>query len=445
MTAASIIFLFFVCLLIIILIYQGSAALLLPQKGNKLKTFQESLEFTNILTRIKHYTQKESPFPGIHFKSKTNSVYDSVNNVDISISRVHNEQIDDILFNASYKMYDMDSLHISRETVSTKMKKVFGENDALTEDKDFDSQLLISTEEEDLLPLLNKTIRKDILSLLESIPGCSFFEITSGHFQYHAPLKSLALRGNTKTATQLIISICRELAVKDHLQKRLIDSFKSETIPAIRKKIIQTLYSRFPLDSETSDFLESVLSEKDKSIQILAAKYLGKKGLDHLAAMLGSSSHCTDDEIISILIPLRENIYPVDAAVLQNVFTQSSRTMIKHKALDLMRALYSPVFNPFLKEQLQENNPEFRLLIIKMLSDLGSLNDVELLFRFGKSVNNPHVNEAVRRAILQIQVRNNTGEKGWLSVNEPSEKEGGLSMADPDIEGGLSVVDDSSE
>ncbi|MCP4136553.1 MAG: HEAT repeat domain-containing protein [bacterium] len=421
-------------------------------KKKKKKENRESATFSDIRGRIEEYIQKKSPFPGVRFISRSNKIYDPGNDVVISIKRDRGDVLDELQFNISFKILNIGSLHLLKkfDVRSSKFKALCPESiieeefepgftEAHTGDLDFDSQFSTRSSNDHLLPLVNCSIRNNILTLLDSIPGCSRFEMTESDFIFHAPMESLSREETLETVLGLLLSICRELTEKDEPQKRLIKSFEMETIPGIRKNIISTLAVRFPRDAFINDFLENALKDNEPGIQIEAAGHLEEKGMEHLASMIQFPFNLSDRIIISIITILRDNSYPISAVILQNLYIQSTNSTIKLEILDTIRVLNIPEIPEFLIEQLKEKDLSIRFQLIETLGECGSVDDIDKLLRVSKKTLNPLVKNAVKKAIFQIKSRSGSGEKGWLSGNEPSEKEGGLSLADDMVEGALSI------
>ncbi|MCP4134466.1 MAG: hypothetical protein GY754_26065 [bacterium] len=90
-------------------------------------------------------------------------------------------------------------------------------------------------------------------------------------------------------------------------------------------------------------------------------------------------------------------------------------------------------------DQYSTEKMEIQLHIIETLGRCGGIEQIEELHTLGKKSLNPIIKTAVRETIQQIQSRLGDVEKGWLSVEELTETDGGLSMANEAEKGSLSI------
>ncbi|MCP4136552.1 MAG: hypothetical protein GY754_36620 [bacterium] len=381
--------------------------------------------------------KKQVFFTGKTFNRSYNKIYGNFNGTGIELERIKENDFDDIRITVSYETPGEGLLRITRDRAWALEKIIRNLEDYATGDRDFDSLFLVHSTNDSLVHLLNSKIRSNITNLSTLISNYKNFEITEKQIILEASYVSLSDQHKLESLLESVFSISGELSL-DH-QKNLIGSYDSETIPAIRKNIITILAHRFPGDEETTALLARALNDVDREIQIEAALHLKEKGMRHLGSMLQWADDISDRDLLSIITILRKNHHQVEASYLINIYTKTSNAAVKMEILNFFKILRDPLIPGFLTDLLEGSTRDTRFQLIETLGECGTVDSVEKLYCIGKETVNPFTKNAVQKSIFKIQSRAGTVDKGWLSINKSSKKEGSLSISDQAEAGALSL------
>jgi hypothetical protein len=120
---------------------------------------------------------------------------------------------------------------------------------------------------------------------------------------------------------------------------------------------------------------------------------------------------------------------------------------LKQEVVNSIKESGDACFSSFLMSELK--NPETIGVIRPVLTALGSCGTKEVIHKLNTLLTEekvpPRQKRMIKKIILQIKARLGGDFEGWLSHADTKTGEGALSPAEPGTEGGMSIIDESSQ
>ncbi|MCP4134465.1 MAG: hypothetical protein GY754_26060 [bacterium] len=302
---------------------------------------------------------------------------------------------------------------VDKETTLTRMNKIIGVDDILIGDNLFDEKMQIQAEEQfHIILFFNNEVRAIILELERKMSG---LEIT------HSGIK-MVLAISWANAELMISSIESALAIsrniyethKKGVKKTFIHNLKVEETPSVLIKNIRFAAKFYPRNKTIIPVFNKLAAHLNPEVRFEAACHTGPERFEHIYSLLESYTELSEELLLKVIEYHKENPYEKCIPLLQEILKNTS-------------------------------NLEIQLRIIETLGQCGGIEQIEQLHALPKKSLNLTISSAVRKAIEQIQSRLGDVEKGWLSVEDPVETDGALSMMIEAEEGSLSLHKEKSE
>lgn len=384
-----------------------------------------SIMSKEILTQL---TDKLNKKYNNSFHTSVNAIVGNINDFKISISK--NEETNYYYYNIiiNYNLLINSTIHITNETASSTLKKSVGFDDILTGDKLFDKKMLLeSSNPLYIIAFLNNKVRKTILGL-ERISKTIIMD--NSRIITHLPYSDKITVNSLFTETMILISLCEDLIQSKNLKRRLKDNIITETDPDVRLKNIESLATNFSIDQEVKEVFEQALDDQEIRVQVEVAQYLDEQGMQHLVTSLQTNNKIPGRLRNRIINILAAQNYTESIPFLKSLLLSSTNNKQSIEILKAFTSFATTELNDFLLELFSKKDSEMHSAIIEALATCGETSAIATLTTYAKGSINPLVRASVSKTIDQIQARNGTVEKGWLSISELSEKEGALSISD---------------
>ena len=328
-------------------------------------------------------------------------------------------------------------INIGRETGFTKMQRMMGIKDIETGDPDFDDEIqLQAIYPQSLVAMLDDQTRKAILILASQ---SEFFNVINSAVTAAVQKKMDSAPLTVVGLAKYVVAVTVALANTESLVERFSKNIESDPLPRVRINNIRALTSHSTDKAAIDIILKKALDNSCLDVQVEAAKYLGKEGLEHLVHLLVSrGNNLKSYLLIDIVKILTEKRFTKSIPVLQQLYPHQGNE-IRKNILRAFAVFGDTSLHSFLLVELEKNNPDFLEVLIDALGTCGEVDAVEKLYVIGNDRFNPFFRSRVKDAIARIQSRLGKVEKGWLSVSQLQEADGALSMADMAGEGALST------
>jgi hypothetical protein len=329
-------------------------------------------------------------------------------------------------------------IHVTRETVFTKMQRLVGIKDVETGDEGFDHDILLEPDElSNLVAFMDHETRR-LLMVLSRDSG--YFEINNSSalagFEKPRSLKT----GRVKRYISLVVEITRGFSKPVSIEERFAENIKTDPVPQVRINNIRAVTSYFTGKSKRDSFLREALDNSFIEVQVEAAKHLGKEGLAHLVKILADKARSLNRDLaIDIVDTLKKDNYNKSIPVLKKVYHTDRGDTLKKAVLQAFTVFADTSLHSFLLTELERESSALTSNIVEALGTCGQVEAVERLYKIGKSRFSPVIRSTVKEAIARIQSRLGDVEKGWLSVSQLQDAEGALSLADEAGKGALST------
>jgi len=404
------------------------------------------LRFAGYGIKIKQYNRlfsKVSKNLSLTFSS--GSIFDnprshgSINNISISleketeVNRLNNDYY--IIINASFPSRVLGNLEITSESVFTGVEKVFGYNDELTGDNNFDEKFNIKGSSRSMiLALLNKKAR----ILIKNLHFSYDFTITNRNIiqkiEFPAGLRTSWIESQITN----LVNIGNEFNRDNDIKSMLMENISQDANDDFRLECLKQITTVTEAD-EVKGFLMDLLKDKNLQIQIEASTHLGEMGITHLENMLNTlwkPLRKQKHEIARALISFK-NIRTIPS--LKKLYQSIDDEKILIEIMKTFRQMHDSSLNEFLIDEFRTTQGELLSCVIAALETCGKIDAIEPLLKASKETLNPFVRSSLQKAVSKIQERLNAGEKGWLSVPGSEEKEGGLTINKKIKKGSLSL------
>ncbi len=379
--------------------------------------------------------------------------------IELSNDKSHHRTSARMIISAGEEI-DKD-LTICAESTWTDLKKQIGGEDILVHDSDFDTRVYLRGNEPRILALLTDEARQAILDLLALGDG----RVSSGMVQIDLPQNSesdhiVALaKAGTKVAAHLTFALPAHAVEHVLAANALIDrdaevrrrnlqclcAMQSPRPTLSRNAALPEGYAR---QAEVAHAARVALSETDPYKRLPAALLIGgEEGFSALKAI------AEDDDVRANLrscaLTLMKVRYDWEkvAPTVAIAFRSSSEELLKAAVWDVGDTKALELFGSAAGELdlirlLSCGVKEVILMAAEVLRQTGSIRAVEPLLRLADSRVSAELKVAARSAIHRIQGRLGDIEAGRLSLTEPEEKAGALSLAHED--GELSLAEKES-
>ena len=225
-----------------------------------------------------------------------------------------------------------------------------------------------------------------------------------------------------------------------HEKDILIENLKGQIDPEYRLKCLHKLIPFAMFDKKIELAIIEALNDENIEVQISAAKNTGEKGLKHIEKLLKSSESLTGKQVYDLLNHVDKHNHKISIKTLKKRLRESKNETTVVLILQLMYANWDENISNFLIDELKNRDENIGKFILDILASAGSLKDIESLKLYSKS--HPKLMKYISEVIIKIKTRNGVKpEKGWLSFEKISDKDGALSINDEAEEGALSVDD----
>lgn len=232
---------------------------------------------------------------------------------------------------------------------------------------------------------------------------------------------------------------------KPHLNQ-CIKIMQADSDLGVRKKVMHFLGTHHFNHPLVKGSFQKLLKSKGARNQIEASKYLGEEGADHLVKVINVSNQkikaLGEESIEYIAKTLTRYNKTKGLEGLKKAFYQFPQEEVRKQIMTAFEKIGDPSYKRFLTQNLKKHpDDELTLPIIRTLGTCGEVDTVEILYRLTEANSPPHIRQEARKSIDRIQSKIPGKDRGWLSVQTSEEKEGGLSLEEPEKGGGLSYQD----
>ena len=316
----------------------------------------------------------------------------------------------------------------------------------LSGDTKFDETVYVTASAEYYVAaLLSRTMRESIFDICKKT---DFFEVLPSWMKasikppFSPHSKNIEVIGSYVKA---ITEISNNLTDEKGIRERLIENTLNDPHPVVRYNNLKHLVSKYSHDADAIEAFRNSINDTDVKIQIMAARGLKKEGLKLLLTIIKKEESLPSEFILEIIDHLKEERYIQSIDVLKAVFSGRDKNHIKIAILQAFESFGVYTLSSYLIELLNNNDGEVRLSVIRALGACGDVNAVEPLYKMAEDSINPFLSNAIQKSIAKIQSRIGGAEKGWLTVDSLSEKDGGLSISDNADSGSLSIEENDKE
>ncbi len=331
----------------------------------------------------------------------------------------------------------MGFMKIYRESTFNQLQRKIGIDDFMIGDEAFDRAILLQTTRPyAMTALLSPVVRKSILNLS---PLSNYFEISNSWFKVSMNDGDAFNSQDLIVAIRSVATISRELTTRKDVKKMLAGNIISEPLPAVCLKNIEMAVTRFPVDEELAQALETRLDDPDLVIQIESARHLKEPGMRHLSSLLETSTWMDSTVQALIISILGNNSHKASIPIFLDIYSQTDNRTVRIEILKAFRIFSDGALSPMLIDQLSSGDPDIVIHAIEALGTCGTVDAVEPLHAVFTKSSQPDYINAAQHAVASIQARLGNVERGWLSNAEYRDKEGALSTVNCAEEGSLSM------
>jgi len=308
-----------------------------------------------------------------------------------------------------------------------------------TYDLEFDGELqAYSSNKEYIVAYLRKDIRDlllDIKKLTNDLEVSSSWIKASLSYGYH------------EEPQELIQVVKKIIEVQNHFnkiydfKKALLYNVRKEKKPLIRLNNLKTFILKYGSDKDSKNEIKTFLNDKETSIRFHAARYLGEEGLPDLLDII-KNTKLEDHDLTEAINSFGNYSYLESIDLLKNIYEQSYSLDVQSSIIKALGEMGDGLCEIFLLDTYKSvEDTSLKLVFFKSLGLCGTVKSVEPLRGFMKDIINPLVANQGQKAIERIQSRLGNVERGWVSLDEMEEKEGGISIKNNN-DGSLSVAED---
>ncbi len=330
---------------------------------------------------------------------------------------------------------------ISKEKYFIGMDRNKGSDDIQIGVPAFDRECLLTGNEDFLRSLLNEKVREKIFLL---------HQVTE-EFQVNGQMISAMMRKEDLKNTakqdaliQIMIETAQVLSEEPDMFKRCVNNILNDPYIPFRMFNLAILHSSFPDRRETAATIQAVLADPDLDIRIHASIVMGVSGMSLLKDLL-LQQDLNPAQMRDIIQHFIIRNYSQTTSILMECYKNKADLGPGDKLI-LLQGLSTQADSSardFLMTELEkEKDRDLRIALVDALGMCGDIPAVEYLYKWELAHPDVSIKDSIKRAIRRIQARQDVkGDKGWLSLNETGQSEGGLSLPHED-EGGLSMAEE---
>jgi hypothetical protein len=365
-------------------------------------------------------------------------VYGIIDGLRVSIEMyTDKDKVRNIIIVIHFYLHIMGDFEIQLKTTMRKIAVAVVSGGVETGDGAFDDAMLVSASDHSIISaLMSRTARKNILELAGENTD---LQVTKSGIRIYLPFAEIQQTKKLVRCLGASLSLGKELTRDEDIRRRLMENIGGDDAPGIRLRNIHALMARFPVNDEIRGLLRKNLKDHEVAIQVESAFHLGDEGAKHLMGLLDGRIALGNDLVILIVKMLKERSYRGAVPALKGLLAGTKNRDLVMGILEAFEAIGDERVSDLLTQRLKDEDSDIRMLAIRALGTCGTVSAVEPLDKLAGDSINPFVRSAVHASIEQIQARLGRVERGWLSVAELSDKEGGLSIADKAEAGSLSM------
>ncbi len=360
-------------------------------------------------------------------------------------------------------------LGLKGEGLGSTLKKIFTGDDIEVKDAQFDDEILIQGDEQTVVALLGEDTRERVASLIREgghvSEGTVYYEETG-----------------TMDDASTIVSWIRFLAAvagglslsRANVRQRLARNAGADSNPAVRQRNLDLLIRNHG-GSAARDAAQRALSDPSAGVRLQAALYLGDAGFEVLAGIVRDAasglvartralrylgSRYPDKAVVPLL---EEAVSDSDPLIARVAVRQLGR--VRHRAViemlvpriaadgdralmvaiaDALASLSAPQAEGKLVELLEHSETDVRVAAARALATCGTVAAVEPLMKHTKGFfTDGDLKRAAADAIAAIQSQLRDVDAGRLSVVEPTDHTGSLSLSED--RGSLSMAEEEGD
>ncbi len=372
---------------------------------------------------------------------KTNSTKTSrkINGKIIHIETWDGEKGFSLSLTLNISILESKEFNISNETWPAAILQGISGNQITIGDPLFDKNFNITGDKDSVVSLLRQTLRQPILDTLQ---------VTYAINIQHNSIRLNAYRdykGSEKAIDELsnvLLRIFYQIDSARSLTQRCLDNVRNDPVPEVRYNNLEILARRFPQHADTKAAVSWALGDKSPKNRLLAKIQLGLEGLDKIRIHL--RKHLLSTEVLNLILQYsdRETLIQL-IPDLENAFWRSDSRNHKVAIIERLKETRSATVSPFLFN-IQEREKDSGILVCaaRALGFCAVEDDIEKIFILAQKSSSISLKKALNDAKTLLQERFiPQGERGALSLDESSEKQGGLSI-DALQSGGLSISEE---
>ena len=329
---------------------------------------------------------------------------------------------------------------ISRETSFTQMQKLVGLEDILTGDGPFDEKMLLRASQKFIIPaLMSAGVRRRLLDLNRISAS---LELTNTDFEIRIPLKDIGDSAPLFASLRNMQAVIKDFHEEPNLKQRLLNNILESDVPRVSVRNIRTYIGHFSLSEDMIAALQYLLENGSPEVQVEASRHLGQEGMTHLLRLLREGFLSDEKILLGAVKILQENRFRRAVPVLKKIYSGAWGDGLRVGILGAFRDFADESLHGFLVGQLGKSVGDVRLAVIGALGTCGrGAEAVDKLLRCSRKSFSPTLRSAVDRAVVEIQSRMGSADRGWLSLEESAAMDGALSRAEaPQEQGALSLT-----
>jgi len=300
--------------------------------------------------------------------------------------------------------------------------------DGETGDRDFDAAFVVGMADNDsATAFLDSITRRRILKLSRV---ASSLAVSPGKIVMVAPAGVISSSTERAKLMGTLKYLAEKLSKPSDMQVTLLGAIRKEKIPAVKARQLRVLAARFPGDNKTGDVMRRALRDDDPAVRVEAAKFLGATAMKSLAELVKSKKEIPAELLADIVQLCAEHNFRPAVPLLADLYRRhdhSRGTDLRPGILEALFVLGDSSISDFLVDRLRDPDSSIQKGAVRALSACGRVSAVEPLMRMERETLNPFFKQEIRAAVASIQIRLESGDRGWLSDAGTSPMEGALS------------------
>jgi hypothetical protein len=335
-----------------------------------------------------------------------------------------------------HKNYGSSFFSITKEMDFASVKGAVDSRAVKTGDDFFDRQILVSASKpEFVMALLHREVRS-VIDRIAVFGDEMIIDETSVTVKKVFPGSFTPGEAVENIARMVMVS--KSVNKIEDIKQSLINNLLDEREPGVCRNLFAMIKSMYKEDDDINSLMDKLLHHSTVEMQIMAAKNLGQRGLQHIVSVIDSSQSIDDTTAFDVIETISENKYKEGIPALMELYNKTQEENVKVKILEAFQFLNDESVSPFLAGKLEGASSSLVKPLVRTLGFCGTREEIEPIRIKTKSIINIGLGSEARKAIDRIKSRMKDGGTGWLSVNEVDEKEGQLSIKDDAGEGALS-------